>query len=425
VTGQHQPGCERKILSQFARRAFRRSVSAIELKPYQDLVVSAKRQGSNFDEAIGAGLQAILVSPDFLFRIERNEPNPRAGETDVRPISQFALASRLSYFLWSSMPDEELLRAAELGSLRKPAVLSAQVKRMLQDPKSKALVENFAGQWLELRRLESVAPDREKFPEFDDYLRLSMRQETELFFENLIRNDRSILDMVDAKYTFVNEKLASFYGIPGVKGTDFRKVDLTGTPRGGVLTHASVLTVSSYATRTSPVLRGKWILENFLNEPIPPPPPNVPSLDEAKIGAAASLRAQMEEHRTNPVCSSCHAKMDPVGFGFENFNAIGQWRTQDGKFDIDASGTLPDGRSFKGAEDVKTLIAKDAPKFAECVTDKLLTYALGRGLERYDRRTVKNIASRISANDYKFSSLVLEIVNSLPFQMARQDRKKT
>ena len=425
VTGQHQPGCERKILSQFARRAFRRPVTAIELKPYRDLVASAKQQGSNFDEAIGAGLQAILVSPDFLFRIEQNEPNKKPGESDVRPISQFALASRLSYFLWSSMPDEELMRAAESGSLRKPAVLSAQVKRMLQDPKARALVENFAGQWLELRRLESVAPDREKFPEFDDYLRMSMRQETEMFFENLIRNDRSILDMIDAKYTFVNEKLASFYDIPGVKGTDFRKVDLTGTPRGGVLTQASVLTVSSYATRTSPVLRGKWILENFLNEPIPPPPPNVPSLDEAKIGAAASLRVQMEEHRTNPVCSSCHAKMDPVGFGFENFNAIGQWRTKDGKFDIDSAGTLPDGRSFKGADDLKSLIAKDAPKFAECVTDKLLTYALGRGLERYDRRTVKSIAGRISENDYKFSSLVLEIVNSLPFQMARQDRNKT
>ena len=323
------------------------------------------------------------------------------------------------------MPDEELLRAAESGSLRKPAVLSAQVKRMLKDPKAKALVENFAGQWLELRRLESVAPDREKFPEFDDYLRMSMRQETEMFFENLMRNDRSILDMIDAKYTFVNEKLASFYGIPGVKGTDFRKVDLTGTPRGGVLTQASVLTVSSYATRTSPVLRGKWILENFLNEPIPPPPPNVPALDEAKIGAAGSMRQQMEEHRTNPACSSCHSKMDPVGFGFENFNAIGQWRTKDGKFDIDPSGTLPDGRSFKGADDLKSLIAKDAPKFAECVTDKLLTYALGRGLERYDRRTVKENLRPNFANDYRFSSLVLEIVNSLPFQMARQDRKKT
>ena len=252
-----------------------------------------------------------------------------------------------------------------------------------------------------------------------------MRQETDLFFANLIKNDLSILDMIDGKYTFVNEKLAKFYDIPNVQGADFRRVDLTGTPRGGLLTQASILTVSSYVNRTSPVLRGKWILENFLNEPVPPPPPNVPTLDEAKIGAAASLREQMEQHRTNPVCSSCHAKMDPVGFGFENFNAIGQYRKTDGNFPIDSSGTLPDGRSFKGPEDLKSLLAKDADKFAECVTDKMLTYALGRGLERYDRRTVKAIASKVAANDYRFSSLVLEIVNSLPFQMARQERKRS
>lgn len=420
LDGKHVAGCERKILNNFARRAFRRPVGAAELQPYLNLVAASKRQGSGVEESIAAGLQAMLVSPDFLFRIEKNT----AQAADVQHITQHALASRLSYFLWSSMPDEQLLQLADQGTLRKPEILAAQVKRMLRDPKARALVENFAGQWLELRRLESHAPDREKFPDFDDYLRMSMRQETEMFFSNLITNDLSVLEMINGKYTFVNEKLANLYGIPGVKGPEFRKVDLTGTPRGGVLTQASVLTVSSYATRTSPVLRGKWILENFLNEPIPPPPPNVPVLDEAKIGAAASLRDQMEEHRKNPVCSSCHAKMDPVGFGFENFNAIGQYRTEDGKFAIDAAGTLPDGRSFKGPEDLKELLSKDANRFAECVTDKLLTYGLGRGLERYDRRTVKAIAANVAANDYRFSSLVLEIVNSLPFQMARQERKK-
>jgi hypothetical protein len=296
---------------------------------------------------------------------------------------------------------------------------------MLKDPKAQALVENFAGQWLELRRLESVAPDRDKFPEFDDYLRMSMRQETEMFFGNMLRQNLSILDLLDAKYTFLNEKLADFYGIAGVKGAEFRRVDLSGTPRGGILTQASVLTVSSYATRTSPVLRGKWILENLLNETIPPPPPNVPALDEAKIGATGSMRHQMEEHRTNAACASCHSKMDPLGFGFENFNAIGEWRTKDGKFPIDASGTLPDGRTFQGPGELETLLRKDRAVFAECVTDKLLTYALGRGLERYDRRTVKQIVNHISADDYRFHALVLQIVNSLPFQMRRGERNRT
>ena len=424
LDGKHVAGCDRKVLSQFARRAFRRPVTSAELQPYYTLTANARQNGLTFEESIAAGLQAILVSPDFLFRVEKPEPTKVAGE--VAPISQHALATRLSYFLWSSMPDDELLRIADQGQLRKREVLTAQVKRMLASPKAKALVDNFAGQWLELRRLESHSPDVDKFKDWDEYLRMSMRQETEMFFANLVAQDASLLDMIDGKYTFVNEKLANFYGLKGVKGTQFQRVDLTGTPRGGLLTQASILTVSSYVNRTSPVLRGKWILENFLNEPIPPPPPNVPLLDEEKIGAgAASFRAQMEEHRANPVCSSCHAKMDPVGFGFENFNAIGQFRTKDGKFDIDPAGTLPDGRSFKGSDDLKALLAQDANKFAECVTDKMLTYALGRGLERYDRRTVKSIAANVAAKDYKFSSLVLEIVNSLPFQMTRQERKKS
>jgi hypothetical protein len=320
------------------------------------------------------------------------------------------------------MPDTELLRAADAGTLRKPAILRAQIARMLKDPKANALVENFGGQWLETRRLESVTPDREKFPEFEEYLRMSMRKETELLFANIIKEDRSILEFIDADYSFLNQRLAEFYGIPDVKGPDFRKVDLTGTPRGGILTQASVLTVSSYANRTSPVLRGKWVLENILNAPPPPPPPNVPALDEKATGSAASMRQQLEEHRKNATCASCHSRMDPLGFGLENFNAIGGWRTQDGKFPIDASGQLPDGRKFDGAADLKKILHQDHQAFGQGLTEKMLTYALGRGLERYDKRTVKQIASKVEASDYRFSSLVWEIVNSLPFQARRVDK---
>ena len=318
------------------------------------------------------------------------------------------------------MPDDELLLCAEQGILRRPAVLTLEVRRMLRDPKSHSLVENFGGQWLELRKLESVKPDRQRFPEFEDYLRVSMRRETELFFENIVREDRSILDFIDGNYTFLNERLARFYQIPGVRGPEFRKVLLNGNEqRGGVLTHASVLTVSSYATRTSPVLRGKWILENILNAPPPLPPPDVPNLDEAKIGSTASLRQQLEQHRQNPTCAACHVRMDPLGFGLENFDAIGAWRTQDGKFPIDASGILPDGRSFHGPHELKVIVKANSTAFAECLSEKLLTYALGRGLERYDKPTVKKIAGGVEAHNYRFSSLVLEIVRSLPFQMRR------
>jgi hypothetical protein len=317
------------------------------------------------------------------------------------------------------MPDEELLRCAGEKTLNDPSVLAVQVRRMLRDPKAKALVQNFAGQWLELRRLESLTPDRERFPQFDDYLRMSIRQETETFFEHLVKQDLSILELIDAKYTFVNEKLAAFYGIPGVKGSDFRKVDLSGTPRGGVLTHASVLMVSSYATRTSPVLRGKWILENILNAPVPPPPPDVPLLDEAKIGTSGTLRQQLEEHRSNPACASCHSKMDPLGLAFENFSAIGEWRSEDGKFPIDPSGVLPDGRSFSGPDELRAILRKDSGAFTECVTEKMLIYALGRGLERYDKRTVRQIARHVAAKDHRFSELVIAVANSLPFQMGR------
>jgi mono/diheme cytochrome c family protein len=419
--GRHQPGCERKIVGDLARRAYRRPATPQEINQLVNLISLARRKGDSFEEGLCLSLQAMLVSPHFLFRIEKDRA---AAETDAaHPINQYELASRLSYFLWSSMPDDELMRSAERGSLRQPAVLAAQLRRMLQDPKSRALVENFGGQWLELRKLESVKPDRERFPEFDEYLRQSMRMETELFFDDVMRKDGSILDFIDGKHTFLNERMAKFYEIRGVTGPQFRKVLLAGnTQRGGILTQASILTVSSYATRTSPVLRGKWILENILNAPPPPPPPDVPNLDEAKVGSAASMRQQLEEHRKNSTCASCHSRMDPLGFGLENFDAIGAWRKQDGKFPIDASGTLPDGRSFQGPQELKSIVKADREAFAECLTEKLLTYALGRGLERYDKPTVKRIAKRVAANNYRFSSLIMEIVTSLPFQMRRGDR---
>jgi hypothetical protein len=289
---------------------------------------------------------------------------------------------------------------------------------MLRDPKATALVENFAGEWLQFRNIDVVHPDLERFPEFDDGLRQAMRRETEVFIEDLIRNDRSILTFLDANYTFVNERLARFYGISGVTGPEFRRVDVSGTERGGgILSQASVLTVSSYSTRTSPVLRGKWILENLLNDPPPAPPPGVPPLDESKVGQSASLRQQMEAHRKNAVCASCHSRMDPLGFGLENFNAIGAWRTEDGSFPVDASGVLPDGRTFRTPAELKVLLRQDREVFARALTEKLLIYALGRGLERYDRPTVTRITAQLPSGGYRFSTLVLGIVNSLPFQM--------
>jgi mono/diheme cytochrome c family protein len=434
LDGNHNPSCARKIVADLARRAYRRPVTRQEINQLLSLIALARRQGDSLEEGIVLAIEAMVVSPNFLFRIEKDLPVAGAKQADAKqadakqadakqahPISEHELASRLSYFLWSSMPDDELLGCADRGVLRQPDVLARQVARMLKDGRSRSLVENFCGQWLELRKLESVKPDRERFPDFDEYLLMSMRRESELFLDHIVRQDQSILNFIDANYTFLNERLARFYKIPGVSGPEFRKVDLTGTERGGVLTQASVLTVSSYATRTSPVLRGKWILENFLNAPPPPPPPDVPNLDEAGIGQSASLREQLEQHRKSTTCAACHARMDPLGFGLENFDATGAWRTRDGKFPIDSSGTLPDGRSFRGPQELKAILKADRLAFAEGMTEKLLTYALGRGLESYDRPTVRQIASRLSAEDYRFSTLVMEIVKSLPFQMRRGD----
>jgi mono/diheme cytochrome c family protein len=428
--GSHAATCTRRIITDLARRAFRRPVAASEAAKYVTLADRAARDEGSFEEGLAVGIQALLVSPDFLFRIERpiSPLRPTDKSTNVsavarrakaQPITQHQLAARLSYFLWSSMPDAALRRAADLGTLRDPGVLAAQVRRMLRDPRSQALAEQFGGQWLQFRALESTTRNRERFPDFEDYLRQSMRRETETFVQHVIREDRSILEFLDARYSFLNERLARHYGIDGVSGPEFRRVDLAGTPRAGVLTHASVLTVSSYATRTSPVLRGKWILDNLLNAPPPDPPADVPNLDEAAIGTAASMRDQLQAHRRNPTCASCHRRMDPLGFGLENFDAVGAWRTADGKFPIDASGELPNGEEFDGPAELVAILSRQPKPFAEALTSKLLTYALGRGLERYDRRTVKEIAARLPARNYRFSALVLEIVNSLPFQQQR------
>jgi hypothetical protein len=417
AAGSHKPGCARRIVTSLMTRAFRRPVTRVEVDRYLQFFRAARANGDPFAEGIAVALQAVLVSPDFLFRFE-GRPAGRAS-TPIEPISQHELASRLSYFLWASMPDDELRLLADQKMLRKPEILETQVRRMLKDPKARSLVEEFGGQWLRFRALESASPDAERFPQFEDYLRLSMKRETELFFEGIVRDDRSILEFIDADYTFLNERLARHYGIEGVKGPEFRRTTLTDPRRGGVLTQGSVLTVSSYATRTSPVLRGKWILENLLNAPPPPPPPGVDNLDEEAVGSASSLREQLEAHRKNAICASCHRRMDPLGFGLENFDAVGAWRTEDGKFPVDATGILPDGRSFQGPTELKAILRTERAAFAKAVTSKLLTYALGRGLEPYDRRTVRTIARRLPADDYRFSSLVLEIVNSTPFRMRR------
>jgi hypothetical protein len=415
--GQHTEACVRTDLAELARRAWRRPVTKGELAKLVSFAGMAHNQGDSWDEATKVGIMAILVSPNFLFRMERtpgaNDPNA------VRKVGAFELASRLSYFLWSSMPDQQLLGLAEQGKLSETAVLDQQVDRMLKDPKADRLVEDFGGQWLMVRNLDNIKPDPDKFPQFSGALRAAMQEETRLFFLNIMREDHSIMDFLTAKYTFANELLAKLYGIPGVTGNEFRKVDLKGTPRVGILTQAGILTVSSYATRTSPVLRGKWILENILNAPPPPPPANVPSLDASAVGTTATLREQMEMHRANPLCASCHAKMDPLGFGLENFNAIGSWRTMDGKFPIDSKGALPSGKSFTTPEQLAQLLAEDKEDFTQCLTEKLMIFALGRGLEAYDRPAIRLIARRVAEHDYRFSIMIHEIVKSPPFQMRR------
>lgn len=390
--GQHTPACVRTNLENLARRAWRRPVAPAEIDKLLNLVV-----GASPEQQMETGIEAILVSPSFLFRIEE----PR--------LNDFALASRLSYFLWSSIPDDQLFGAAAGGHLSDPAELTAQARRMLADPKSNALAENFAAQWLEFRNLDFVHRDPVRFPEFTDELRDAMRKETELFVEYVLHEDRSILDFLNGKYTFVNELLAKLYGIPGLSGDRFRKVDLA-APRLGILTQASVLTVTAYSTRTSPVLRGKWILENVLDAPPPPPPANVAALRDPSGETTLSLRQQLEQHRSDPACAGCHAQMDALGFGLENFDAIGRWRTREGALPIDAAGTLPDGSSFSSPAELAAILAKHPDAFARSVTEKLLTFALGRGLDAADREAVRRIAEHAAPRNYRFSDLILGVV---------------
>ena len=410
--------CARSILANLARHAFRRPVTDADVRPLMAFFRSGRQDG-DFDRGIEKALRAMLVSPDFLFRVE-HDPRGAAPGTVYR-IGDFELASRLSFFLWSSIPDDQLLDLAGNGTLHEPAVLQAQVRRMLDDPRSQALVSNFAGQWLSLRNLEIAKPDPDVFPEFDESLRQSFREETEMFFGDVLREDRSVLQLLDASYTFLNERLAQHYGIHNIYGPQFRKVVLTDPNRGGLLGQGSILTVTSYPDRTSVVQRGKWILETLLGTPPPPPPPDVPELKpQGKDGRKLTMREQMEQHRSNAVCASCHARMDPLGFALENYDGVGRWRDKDAGVAIDASGRLPDGSKFVGPGELKkTLVTSRRDEFLNTVAEKLLTYALGRGLEYYDKPAVRSITRQAAADDFRFSALVTAMVESTPFQMRR------
>jgi cytochrome c5 len=417
-----ETACARKILSTLARRAYRQATTDADIDLLMSFYQPARKTG-NFESGVENGLAFLLTAPKFLFRTELDPVNVPPGGT--YRVSDIELASRLSFFLWSSIPDDELLNVASQGKLKDPAVLDQQVKRMLADRKSDALVRNFAGQWLYLRNLQSSKPDGHEFPNFDDNLRQSFRHETELFFESIIRENRSALDLLNANYTFVNERLARHYGIPNVYGSRFRRVTLTDQNRMGLLGQGSVLTVTSYPNRTSPVLRGKWILENILGTPPPPPPPNVPPLKENDDNSKPrSVRELMEEHRKNPACAGCHAVMDPLGFSLENFDGIGEWRTKDQSGPIDASGQLADGTKVEGPVTLRQAVLKHPEQFVGTITEKLLTYSLGRGLEYYDMPVVRGIVRDAARNDYKFSSLITGIVKSTPFQMRKSQERE-
>lgn len=408
-----------KVLTKFACRAYRRPVKQDEISRLMKLFDVATKQGDPFEKAIQLPMKAVLVSPHFLYRIEDDPKNPN----EVRTLNDFEFATRLSYFLWSTMPDEELYTRAEAGDLRKPGVLETQVKRMLKDPKSRALSENFASQWLQLRNLTTIAPDAGYYPAWDEKLRAAMAHEAEAFFEYIVKNDRSILEFLDADYTFVNDRLAKHYGIASVTGSDFRQVKLPDNRRGGIVTMASTLTVTSNPTRTSPVKRGKWILENILGTPPPPPAPDVPELPPTGQ-LKGTLRQQMEQHRANPSCATCHSRLDPLGFGLENFDGIGAWRTQDNKQAIDSSGVLPGGEKFSGPAELRKVLLGKADLFRQCLAEKLLTFALGRGLEYYDKCALDEIVNAAKTDKDTFSSLVLAIVKSDPFQKRKGKRSE-
>ena len=419
-SGKTPEQAARDILTPFISRAFRRPARTEEVDSLVRLVDLAMEQGDSFERGIQVAISAVLVSPHFLFRVEV-DPEPDEP-TKIRPLNDYELASRLSYFLWSSMPDDELFSLAERGVLHEDEVLDAQVRRMVQDDKAQALVVNFGGQWLNLRNLEEVTPDPARFGTLDDVLRRDMERETEMFFSTVMREDRSILEFLTGDFTFVNERLARHYGMTGVSGEALQKVALTDGKRMGLLTHASILTLTSNPTRTSPVKRGKWIMENILGTRPPDPPPSVPGLEETQKAAPnLSLREQMVLHRKDPVCASCHRQMDQLGFGFENFDVVGRWREKDGKFLVDASGELPSGETFKGPAELVQILAKRKHQFAETLVSKMLIYALGRGLEPYDQRAIDGIVERVEKEDYRFSAVITGIVTSQPFRMRRGD----
>ena len=411
--------CARQILQTLTKRAYRRPSTPADLDRLMPFYTAGRAEGG-FDVGIEKALERVLVSPQFLFRIEADPANAAPGST--HRVSDLELASRLSFFLWSSIPDDELLDAAMAGKLKNAAGLDQQVKRMLADSRSESMVTNFAAQWLYLRDIETKVPDELLFPNFDETLRTAFRRETELFLNSILREDRSVLDLLTANYTFVNERLAQQYGIPNIQGSYFRKVTFPdGSPRGGLLGQGSILAITSYANRTSPVLRGKWVLENILSSPPPPPPPNVPSLkiEGSEPGKVLTLRDAMTQHRANPACAGCHARMDPIGFSMENFDALGKWRERDAGGTIDASGLLPDGTRFDGIPGLKKMLLDHQAEFVSTITEKLLMYAAGRNLQYYDAPAVREIVRSAARDKYTLSSLVLGVAKSAPFQMRK------
>jgi hypothetical protein len=411
-----EDGCARTILTALARQAYRRPATADDLDPLMELYTAARAEGSSFDAGVEQALRLVLASPKFLFRVE----TPPAAAGGVARVSDLELASRLSFFLWSSIPDDELLKVAEQGRLDQPAVLQAQVERMLRDPRSRALVDSFATQWLRLRNLRSHSPIARDFPNFDNELREAFRIETELFFASIIREDRSVVDLLNADYTYVNERLARHYGIPDVYGSHFRRVTLKQDARRGLLGQGSILTVTSYPNRTSPVLRGKWVLENILGTPPPSPPADVPDIEENHPGEEArSLRARLEAHRRNPTCASCHRVMDPLGFALENFDGLGQWREKEPGGPIDPTGQLADGTPIDGPVALRHALLARREMFVRTLSEKLMTYGLGRGIELDDRPLVRDVVRKAAVRDYRWSAIVLGIVQSAPFQMKK------
>ncbi|MCY4025122.1 MAG: DUF1592 domain-containing protein [Acidobacteria bacterium] len=410
-----EAACAERILAGLARRAYRGLDTDADVRELVGFY-EAGRAAGGFEAGIEAALWRLLASPKFLFRFEFDPPDAAPG--DAYPLGDLELASRLSFFLWSSIPDEALLAAAERGELRRPGGLERQVRRMLADPRAAALVDNFAGQWLYLRNLQHIVPEPRRFRNFDNNLRRAFRRETELLFASIVAEDRSVLELLDADYTFVNERLARHYGLPGVRGSHFRRVAVTDEHRRGLLGHGSILTVTSYANRTSPVLRGKWVLENLLGAPPPPPPADVPDLpEEDGSGPGLTMRERLAAHRANPVCASCHATMDPIGFGLENFDAVGAWRQSEHGAPIDASGSLPNGAAFEGPAELRAALLARPETFVRALTAKLATYALGRGVEPFDAPAIRTILAEAEGSGYTFSALVLGIVRSVPFQM--------